>query len=60
MNVFVDLNIAALMNSSDEPNIAPRNSADTRMYAMRDIKEGEEIVYDYSVYSTNWSAVGLG
>jgi hypothetical protein len=60
MRIFVDLNIAALMNTSRRPNIAPRDSASTRMYATRDIKEGEEITYDYAIYDTNWSAVGLG
>ncbi|KAL3782604.1 hypothetical protein ACHAW5_008461 [Stephanodiscus triporus] len=59
MSLFVDLNIAALMNSSEEPNVAPKNETTTRFYATRDIAEGEEIVYDYDVYETDWSAVGL-
>ena len=60
MRIFVDLNIAALMNTSREPNIAPKDGASTRMYATRDIHEGEEISYDYRIYPTDWSAVGLG
>jgi hypothetical protein len=60
MSLFVDLNIAALMNSSEEPNVAPKNETTTRFYATRDIAEGEEILYDYDVYETDWTVVGLG
>jgi hypothetical protein len=61
LRIFVDLNIAALMNSSrGKPNIAPVSETTTRMYATRDIEEGEEILYNYGVYSTDWDAVGLG
>ena len=61
LRIFVDLNIAALMNSSrGKPNIAPVSETTTQMYATRDIEEGEEILYNYGVYSTDWDAVGLG
>ena len=53
LRIFVDLNIAALMNSShDKPNISPKYKTSTRMYATRDIEEGEEILYNYGVYNT--------
>ena len=61
LRIFVDLNIAALMNSShDKPNISPKYKTSTRMYATRDIEEGEEILYNYGVYNTDWDAVSLG
>jgi hypothetical protein len=61
LRIFVDLNIAALMNSShNKPNIAPKNERSTLMYATRDIEKGEEILYDYGVFETDWDAVGLG
>jgi len=50
VRLFVDLNIAALMNSSHEPNIAPKSKTTTQLYALRDIKQGEEIMYDYDTY----------
>ena len=48
--LFVDLNIAALMNTSHDPNIAPKSKTTTQLYALRDIKQGEEIMYDYGTY----------
>ncbi|KAL3788060.1 hypothetical protein ACHAW5_003220 [Stephanodiscus triporus] len=60
MNILVDLNIAALMNSSEKPNVAPKNKMATRFYATRDIAKGEEILQNYAVFETDWSAVGLG
>lgn len=61
MRILLDLNIAALMNSShDEPNIAPINNTQTKMYATRDIAQGEEILQDYHVYNVDYEAVGLG
>lgn len=50
LRIFVDLNIAALMNSSHKPNIAPKSETTTRMYALRDIAKDEEIMYDYDTY----------
>ena len=29
------------------------------MYAIRDIKKDEEILYDYKIYPTLWDEVGL-
>jgi hypothetical protein len=59
MKIVLDLNIAALMNSSEEPNIGPVNKYTTKMYALRDIGEGEEILHDYSVYTVEYEALGL-
>jgi hypothetical protein len=59
LSILVDANIAALMNSSPEPNIAPKTNMDTLFYAVRDISKGEEILQDYSLYETNWTKVGL-
>lgn len=59
MKIVLDLNIAALMNSSNEPNIGPMNKYTTKMYALRDIKQGEEILHDYSVYTVEYEALGL-
>lgn len=60
MWILLDLNIAALMNSSDEPNAAPRSNRHTKFYALRDIDVDEEILQDYSLYNVDWVAVGLG
>ena len=60
MWILLDLNIAALMNSSDEPNVAPRSNRHTKFYALRDIDVDEEIIQDYSLYNVDWVAVGLG
>ena len=60
MWILLDLNIAALMNSSDEPNVAPRSNRHTKFYALRDIDVDEEILQDYSLYKVDWVAVGLG
>jgi len=59
MKIVLDLNIAALMNSSNEPNIGPMNKYTTKMYALRDIKQGEEILHDYSIYTVEYEALGL-
>ncbi|KAL7442908.1 hypothetical protein ACHAXH_009022 [Discostella pseudostelligera] len=59
LTIVVDTNTAALMNSSPEPNIAPKTDTDTKLYAVRDIRKGEEIYYDYNIYETDWSKVGL-
>lgn len=59
MKIVLDLNIAALMNSSNEPNIGPKDKYTTQMYALRDINMGEEIVHDYSVYTVEYKALGL-
>ncbi len=59
LTILVDANIAALMNSSDEPNIAPKTDTGTLFYALRDINKGEEILFDYNIYDTDWANVGL-
>ena len=59
LTILVDANIAALMNSSDDPNVAPKTDTETRFYAVRDIKKDEEILQDYNLFETNWVKVGL-
>lgn len=59
MRHFLAINISSFMNSSKRPSIAPRSSHSLKMYATRNIRKGEEITYDYSVYKTDWKAVGL-
>jgi len=41
------------LNSSSDPNVAADSSL--RFYAIRDIREGEELTADYSTYSENES-----
>ena len=59
LTMLVDANIAAFMNSSDDPNVAPKTDTETRFYAVRDIKKDEEILQDYNLFETNWVKVGL-
>jgi hypothetical protein len=59
LTILVDANIAALMNTSDEPNIAPKTDMGTTFYAVRNISKGEEIFYDYNIFDTDWAEVGL-
>jgi SET domain-containing protein len=59
MKIVLDFNIAALMNSSEEPNIGPVSKYTTKMYTLRDIMVGEEILHDYSVYTVEYEALGL-
>jgi len=70
LRFFVNLNIAALMNSGGkhykaEANVWPApdrsgsRSYSMLLYANRDIAEGEEILMDYDVYTTSYKMVGL-
>jgi hypothetical protein len=57
------MNISILFNgarASHEVNVRPSSSISSRFFALRDIKKGEELLYDYGVYATVWDAVGLG
>jgi hypothetical protein len=62
--IFSAMNISVLFNggakASHEVNVGPRSSISSRFFALRDIKKGEELLYDYGVYATVWNAVGLG
>ena len=66
VRIRCSMNIAILMNSgwSDETktNVGPKDGGDwdSRFYALRDIKEGEEILMDYNIYETDWGGAGLG
>ncbi|KAL7450748.1 hypothetical protein ACHAWC_002611 [Mediolabrus comicus] len=57
--IFTAFNISILMNGSNKPNTMPKCSRCSKMYAIRDIKKDEEILYDYDVYPTLWDEVGL-
>ena len=60
---FSAMNISILFNgarASHEVNVRPSSSISSRFFALRDIKKGEELLYDYGVYATVWDAVGLG
>lgn len=58
------INISSLMNSGGEeyggvPNALPKTSTSNKFYALRDIRDGEEILTDYYVYDTDFGKVGL-
>jgi SET domain-containing protein len=58
MRIVSSLNIAILMNEGDnqtEVNVEPENDYSSVLRAMRDIKEGEEILMDYSDYPTEFN-----
>jgi SET domain-containing protein len=48
---FNELTAAWYLNHSDSPNV--KCDANYRFFALRDIKEGEELTVDYSTYSEN-------
>mmetsp|Transcript_12963 Transcript_12963/g.18577 ORF Transcript_12963/g.18577 Transcript_12963/m.18577 type:complete len:309 (-) Transcript_12963:33-959(-) len=69
MRVVSSLNIAILMNEGDtlkDVNVQPEDGNgqpseySAVFYAMRDIKKDEEILMDYSVYDTDYTAAGIG
>jgi len=56
------MNIAILMNAANwktENQTEPNLSASAEMYATRDIKKGEELLYDYESGDKEWESVGL-
>ncbi|KAL7528824.1 hypothetical protein ACHAXR_006644 [Thalassiosira sp. AJA248-18] len=59
--IFSAINISILLNSGDEDsiNISPESPVSSKFYATRDIKRGEELLYDYDIYDTVWNEVGL-
>jgi hypothetical protein len=70
--IFVDLDNASLMNSIDlvhdtvdagclpEWNDRFRGGCDQNLYALRDIKKGDEILMDYAVFGfQHWELFGL-
>ena len=60
LELLCTFNISSLMNSSyNKANIAPQSSTSQKFYAIRDINKGEEILYDYDIYETDWEDVGL-
>lgn len=56
------MNISILANGGrgKEINMTPLAEYTSQMFANRDIMKGEELMFDYHIYSTTWSAVGLG
>lgn len=61
MMLLLEINIAILMNegnTDEEVNVLPKDKYSSKFYATRNIKKDEEILYDYSVYSTRWDKVG--
>lgn len=61
MMLLLEINIAILMNegnTDEEVNVLPKNKYSSKFYATRNIAKDEEILYDYSVYSTRWDKVG--
>ncbi|KAL3799886.1 hypothetical protein ACHAW5_004398 [Stephanodiscus triporus] len=59
--IYFALNISILFNGAydGDANIRPSSSISSRFYALRHIKKGEELLYDYGVYDTVWAKVGL-
>ena len=59
--LFSAINISILMNGSDEneQNVNPPNEYTSKMYALRDIKKNEELLFDYDIYETAWDEVDL-
>jgi hypothetical protein len=56
------MNIAILMNAANwksETETEPNLSSSAVMYATRDIKKGEELLYDYGSNDNEWESVGL-
>ena len=56
------MDIAILMNAANwksEHQTEPNLSASAKMYATRDIKKGEELLYDYGSSDKEWESVGL-
>ena len=56
------MNISVLMNAANwksEGETEPNLSDNTKMYATRDIKKGEELLYNYEEHDKNWGSVGL-
>ena len=61
--LFLAINISILFNNGgfeDTMNIKPPTSYSSKFYALRDIRKGEELLYDYDMYDTVWGKVGLG
>ena len=62
--LFSTLNMSMLFNGgakeSHEVNVRPTLSISSRFFALRDIKKGDDLLFDYGVYATFCDAVGLG
>ncbi|KAL9184780.1 hypothetical protein ACHAXT_012750 [Thalassiosira profunda] len=60
--IFTAMNISILLNGAESSqwNVNPKSSTSSLMYALRDIRKGEELLTDYEMYDTVWHKVGLG
>ena len=45
---------------SHKVNVRPTLSVSSRFFAFRDIKKGDDLLFDYGVYATFCDMVGLG
>ena len=61
--ILTAMNTSILMNAanwmSEKGKTEPNLSASTKMYATRDIKKGEELLYDYKDRDKDWGSVCL-
>mmetsp|Transcript_22034 Transcript_22034/g.52053 ORF Transcript_22034/g.52053 Transcript_22034/m.52053 type:complete len:360 (+) Transcript_22034:124-1203(+) len=61
--IYTAFDISILMNDGyGDSNVGPKTISDQKkeiLYALRDIKRGEEILLDYDNYKGYWSDVGL-
>lgn len=64
LRIFTAINIAIMFNGADNKlrnaNVDPRSESSHTLWALRDIKKGEELLHTYEAYETNWEKVGLG
>eukprot|EP00578_Thalassiosira_sp_NH16_P008172 CAMPEP_0181109768 /NCGR_PEP_ID=MMETSP1071-20121207/18352_1 /TAXON_ID=35127 /ORGANISM="Thalassiosira sp., Strain NH16" /LENGTH=297 /DNA_ID=CAMNT_0023193485 /DNA_START=63 /DNA_END=956 /DNA_ORIENTATION=+ len=60
--IFSAVNICVLLNGGNEKNtnVNPKSSHSSKLYALRDIEKGEELLTDYDMYPTVYEEVGLG
>ena len=61
--IFSSMNISILINGGEDEdtmNVNPKSEYSSQFYALRDIKMGEELLTDYSIYDTVWGKAGLG
>lgn len=64
LRIFTAMNIAIFFNGADselgDANVDPSSDSSHILWALRDIKKGEELLHTYESYETNWEKVGLG
>lgn len=62
LRIVFSPNISIYMNSGygDPGNVLPASETSRKMYAVRDIKQDEEIITNYSEYYTDWDEAFTG